>query len=109
MCCSFFSTLAVSPGFILPLSTPLAMRFCWFSARSPTLLIAGLAGRAALFSRAVWIGRQICWPRRELLRVLLNFLHHHLDGFLELRIVSGHHFVRRVVNDDVGLHAVVFD
>ena len=55
---------------------------------------------AALFSRAVRISRQICWPRRKLLRMLLNFLHHHLDGFLELRIVSRHHFVGRVVNDE---------
>src|SRR5271156_898150 len=45
MCSSCFSTWAVSPAFILPLSTPLPIRRCWFSARSPTLLIAGFAGR----------------------------------------------------------------
>src|SRR5439155_19958220 len=86
----------------------------WISSDSPPAgcragLGRGRNSRPRGFSKAgmFWIGRQVGRARRELLRVLADFLHHQLDGFFQLRVVARHHLVGAVIHDDVGLDAAI--
>ncbi len=65
--------------------------------------------RSALQPRALRVGRQVWRPRRQFPGIGLDLLHQHVDGFLQLRILSLNDQVGWIIDHNVGLNSAVLN